>query len=67
MDGYEIARRIREGHADEKILLIAATGYQKNDARLKQAGFDQHLTKPFDMQRLAALSAGLDGGPVGPP
>jgi len=67
MDGYEIARRIREEHADKKILLIAATGYQKNDARLKQAGFDQHLTKPFDMQRLAALSAGLDGGPVGPP
>jgi two-component system CheB/CheR fusion protein len=67
MDGYEIARRIREEHADEKILLIAATGYQKKDARLKQAGFDQHLIKPFDMQRLAALIAGLDGGAVGPP
>jgi two-component system CheB/CheR fusion protein len=62
MDGYEIARRIREEHADEKLLLIAATGYQKNDARLKQAGFDQHLIKPLDMQRLAALIAGLDGG-----
>jgi two-component system CheB/CheR fusion protein len=59
MDGYEVARRIREEHADEKILLIAATGYQRNDARLKQAGFDQHLIKPLDMQRLAALIAGL--------
>ena len=67
MDGYEIARRIREEHADEKILLIAATGYRKNDARLKQAGFDQHLIKPLDMQRLAALIAGLDGEAVWTP
>jgi CheY-like chemotaxis protein len=67
MDGYEIARRIREEHADEKILLIAATGYQRNDARLRQAGFDQHILKPLDVQRLAALIAGLDGGAVGTP
>jgi len=67
MDGYEVARRIREEHADEKILLIAATGYQRNDARLKQAGFDQHFIKPIDMPRLAALIAGLDGGAVGTP
>jgi two-component system CheB/CheR fusion protein len=65
MDGYEVARRIREEHADEKILLIAATGYQKNEARLKQAGFDQHLIKPIDMQRLSALMADFDGGAVG--
>jgi two-component system CheB/CheR fusion protein len=67
MDGYEVARRIREEHADKKILLIAATGYQKNDARLKQAGFDRHLIKPVDMQRLTALIAGLDGGAGGTP
>jgi len=67
MDGYETARKIREEHADEKILLIATTGYQKNDARLKQAGFDQHLIKPVDMHRLAALIAGLDGVALGTP
>jgi two-component system, chemotaxis family, CheB/CheR fusion protein len=67
MDGYEIARRIRDEHADEKILLIAATGYEKNEARLKQAGFDQHLIKPIKMQSLSALIAGLDGGAVGTP
>jgi two-component system CheB/CheR fusion protein len=61
MDGYEVARRIREEQADEKILLIAATGYKKNEARLKQAGFDQHLIKPFDMKSLSALIAGLGG------
>jgi two-component system CheB/CheR fusion protein len=65
MDGYEIARRIREEHPGEKILLIAATGYPKNEARLKQAGFDQHLIKPLDMQSLSALIGGLDGGAVG--
>jgi two-component system CheB/CheR fusion protein len=60
MDGYEVARRIREEHADGKHFLIAVTGYQKNAARLKQAGFDQHLTKPLDMQTLATLIAALD-------
>ena len=60
MDGYEIAKRIREEHGDKKILLIAVTGYQKDAARLKQAGFDQHLIKPPDMLKLSAFIAGWD-------
>ncbi len=64
MDGYEIAARIRQEHPDERILLIAATGYQRNEARLKQAGFDEHLIKPLDMQRLATLIARLDAEPT---
>jgi hypothetical protein len=33
------------------------TGYQNDDARLQQAGFDQHLLKPADMTKLAASLA----------
>ena len=57
MDGYEVARRLREEHGDKKILLVAVTGYQSDAARLKQAGFDQHLLKPPDMRKLSALFA----------
>jgi len=62
MDGYEVARRLREEHGDQKILLIAVTGYQNDDLRLKQAGFDHHFTKPVDRKKLSALLAACDGG-----
>ena len=55
IDGYEVARRIREHTA--KPLLIAITGYgQAEDRqRSKEAGFDYHLVKPIDPQRLQDL------------
>ena len=62
MDGYEVARRLREEHVGRKILLIAVTGYKNDTSRLKQAGFDQHLIKPPDMRKLASLIAGWDSG-----
>jgi CheY-like chemotaxis protein len=41
-------------------LLIAATGWGRDDDRQKAlaAGFNLHLTKPFDPQQLSAL---IDG------
>jgi signal transduction histidine kinase/ActR/RegA family two-component response regulator len=61
MDGYDVARRIRamEGHPDT--LLIALTGWgQDYDYRQSRAaGFDHHLVKPPDIERLRdLLSAG---------
>ncbi len=61
MDGYEVARRLREANPDRAFLLIAVTGYQRDAVRLKQAGFDQHLIKPPNMQNLSALLAAWDG------
>jgi two-component system CheB/CheR fusion protein len=52
MDGYEVARRLREQHPDEKITLVALTGYQKDDEQIEQAGFDRHMIKPPDMHML---------------
>jgi two-component system CheB/CheR fusion protein len=61
MDGYEVARRLRQELGDERILLVALTGYRKDATRIEQAGFDRHLIKPPDMRKLFAWLAALDG------
>jgi CheY-like chemotaxis protein len=60
IDGYEVARRIRES-GRLRIPLIALTGYGQPDdrRRAEDAGFDFHLVKPIDAARLGALIANL--------
>lgn len=57
VDGYEAARRIRSHLWGKGMCLIALTGWgQEEDRRLSQeAGFDEHLVKPPDLNRLRAL------------
>ena len=57
MNGYEVARRIREQPQFEDTQLVALTGWgQEEDRRLsKDAGFDHHLTKPVDFKVLKDL------------
>jgi signal transduction histidine kinase len=59
MDGYEVARRLREQRPSEEMLLVALTGWgQESDRqRARAAGFDAHLTKPVDYERLTELLA----------
>ena len=59
LNGYEVARQVRAQPWGRKPLLIAATGWGREDDREKArtAGFDMHLTKPFDPLQLAALIA----------
>lgn len=59
LNGYEVARRIRAQPWGGEPFLIAATGWGREDDRekAKAAGFDMHLTKPFDPLRLTALVA----------
>jgi CheY-like chemotaxis protein len=54
MDGYEVARRLRAHAQLEKVKLIAVTGYGQDADRLQsqEAGFDYHLVKPVDAQKL---------------
>jgi CheY-like chemotaxis protein len=56
LDGYEVARRLRE-RAGNKPRLVALTGWgQETDkARARAAGFDQHFTKPIDPDRILDL------------
>jgi signal transduction histidine kinase/ActR/RegA family two-component response regulator len=61
MDGYEIARAIRAAAyltaGGKPLFLIALTGYglPEDQKRAKDAGFDAHLVKPADFDKLAQL------------
>jgi CheY-like chemotaxis protein len=71
MDGYEVARKLRASESLKAIKLVALTGYgQADDARrAHEAGFDLHVVKPVEPERLAeALATLTDGaGPTPPP
>ena len=57
MDGYQVARRLRELPDMQSVLLVALTGYGQEDARRRshEAGFDAHLVKPLDLAALQTV------------
>jgi PAS domain S-box-containing protein len=57
MDGFETARRLREQGAGRKAMLVALTGWGEEETRRRvyEAGFDRHLTKPANLERIEAL------------
>ena len=57
LDGYQAARLIRDQPALAGIRLIALTGYGREEDRQRayDAGFDHHLTKPADLERLREM------------
>jgi signal transduction histidine kinase/DNA-binding response OmpR family regulator len=57
MDGYAVARALRENPQLEGRLLVALTGYGRGEDQLqaKEAGFDRHMTKPVDFEQLRTL------------
>ncbi|MGE0396764.1 MAG: ATP-binding protein [Kofleriaceae bacterium] len=57
MDGYELARRLRELPATRTTKLLALTGYgQASDKeRATRAGFDEHLVKPISLDAIDAI------------
>ncbi len=60
MDGYEVARRLRQMPEMAGALLVALTGYgqQGDRQRGKDAGFDAHMLKPVDPHALARVIEG---------
>jgi len=61
MDGYEVAKRLRQNPQLKDLRLIALTGYgQDSDRqRSREAGFDAHVVKPVDWRNLSELLASL--------
>jgi CheY-like chemotaxis protein len=59
MDGYEVARRIRERPEFDDVTLIALTGWGQDADRRRahEAGFNHHLVKPADISSLQELLA----------
>jgi CheY-like chemotaxis protein len=59
MDGCELARRARQMREFREVVLVAFTGYGRDEDRRRTlgAGFDHHLTKPVDPAALRELLA----------
>ena len=57
MNGYELARALRELSGYEGVPMVALTGYSKFDDRQRSldAGFNAHLTKPIEPRELLDL------------
>jgi CheY-like chemotaxis protein len=62
MDGFEVARRVRQQTDFNNIMLIALTGWGQTEdrERTRTAGFDHHLVKPADITALQSLLRGGD-------
>ena len=58
-DGYEVAQRMRQQSLLEHALLVAMTGYgqEKDRVRSLAAGFDHHLVKPVNFDRVQEILA----------
>lgn len=67
LDGYEVAHRIREAFGQRPIVLVALTGYVDPEAsrRASESGFDAHLPKPINIEKLRPLLAGAVGADPG--
>jgi signal transduction histidine kinase/CheY-like chemotaxis protein len=61
MDGFQVARRVRQQPVLKEVTLIALTGWgqEEDRRRCREVGFDHHLVKPVDIEALEALLVSL--------
>ena len=61
LDGFAVARRIREREDLRDVALVAVTGWgqQQDRTRTQAAGFDRHLVKPIDPPKIHAVLASV--------
>jgi signal transduction histidine kinase len=59
LDGYSVARQLRQELGSNKMFLIAVSGYgqEEDQERAKSAGFDAYLVKPISLKDLERLLA----------
>ena len=67
LNGYDLARRLRESPATRHLPMIAITGWgQETDRqRARDAGFDRHLVKPVDPDELSEVLGSFGQGTAG--
>lgn len=64
MNGYEVAKALREnGFSTELLIAISGYGRPEDKWRCREMGFDHHFTKPVDQRALTALLDGVGGAP----
>lgn len=61
MDACELARRIRRDHPKAHLMLVAISGYSREEdiRRSHDAGIDHHLVKPLDIVELGRVLHGI--------
>lgn len=59
MNGYEVARKVRENPWGKDVMLVALTGWSQDTDRQKSkdAGFNAHLVKPVEYATLTKVLA----------
>jgi CheY-like chemotaxis protein len=59
LDGYGVAAALRQNPATAGLRLVALSGYTSDEdkRRCREAGFDEHLSKPADPEQLVQLLA----------
>ena len=57
LNGYDVARTLRARCQGPPVLLVALTGYGQPEDRQRAlaAGFDEHLIKPVNLDRLTQI------------
>jgi PAS domain S-box-containing protein len=55
MDGYELARHLRDALPDVRLVAITGYGQDADRRRTSEAGFDAHLVKPIELERLREI------------
>jgi signal transduction histidine kinase/CheY-like chemotaxis protein len=60
-DGYSLIRKVRNSGAGSRVPAVALTAYASAEdrARALEAGFQEHLVKPVEPERLVAAIAGI--------
>jgi len=61
LNGYDVARRIRQQSWGREVILVALTGWGQDEDRhrSREAGFNLHIVKPVEIAALEKLLAGL--------
>ena len=56
MSGYDVVRAVRED-PDAEVAMVAITGFGRREDRVRarEAGFDEHMTKPVSTSELLAM------------
>jgi two-component system CheB/CheR fusion protein len=71
LNGYEVAKRLRQQPTTRRPVIVAISGLDEREDRFRsyESGIDLHLTKPVEPDELRSLLARLQGlgVPAGPP
>jgi signal transduction histidine kinase/FixJ family two-component response regulator len=59
LDGFEVARRLREGGSEAALVAISGYGQVRDRERSASAGFAAHLVKPVRLEALATALRGV--------